>query len=80
MGNLHELRVHGDLNYGTGIKQRINQQGWETFYPISLVRYMLKTDGSPDYIYLRRLFLDLLQGVVFGVETRTGWHLYVILR
>jgi len=48
MGNLHELWVHGDLNYGTGIKQCIHQQGWETFYdPISLVPYMLKTDASP---------------------------------
>jgi chitinase len=39
------------INYGTGIKQRINQQGWETFYdPISLVPYMLKIDRSPGYI------------------------------
>jgi chitinase len=38
-------------NYGTFIKQRINQRGWETFYdPISLVPYMLRTDGRPGFI------------------------------
>jgi len=38
-------------NYGTFIEQRINQQGWETYYdPISLVPYMLRTDGKPGYI------------------------------
>ena len=39
------------MNYGTAIKQRINQQGWETFYdPISLVPYMLRRDGSQGFI------------------------------
>jgi chitinase len=38
-------------NYGTFIKQRINQRGWATFYdPISLVPYMLRADGSPGFI------------------------------
>lgn len=38
-------------NYGTFIKQRINSQGWETFYdPASLVPYMLRTNGQPGYI------------------------------
>jgi chitinase len=38
-------------NYGTFIKQRVNRNGWQTFYdPVSLVPYMLKTDGSPGYI------------------------------
>ena len=38
-------------NYGTFIKQRINRQGWETYYdPVSLVPYMLRTDGKPGYI------------------------------
>jgi len=38
-------------NYGTFIKQRINQRGWQTFYdPISLVPYMLRADGTPGFI------------------------------
>jgi len=38
-------------NYGTFIKQRINQLGWETFYdPFSLVPYMLRADGSAGFI------------------------------
>jgi len=38
-------------NYGTFIKQRINQRGWQTFYdPVSLVPYMLRADGSPGFI------------------------------
>jgi chitinase len=38
-------------NYGTYIKQRINQLGWETFYdPIALVPYMLRVDGKPGFI------------------------------
>ncbi|HEY6272423.1 MAG TPA: glycoside hydrolase family 18 protein [Terriglobales bacterium] len=38
-------------NYGTFIKQRINQRGWQTFYdPIALVPYMLRADGSPGFI------------------------------
>jgi chitinase len=38
-------------NYGTFIKERINNFGWETFYdPSSLVPYMLRTDGQPGYI------------------------------
>jgi len=38
-------------NYGTFFKQRINQQGWRTYYdPISLVPYMLKENGSEGFI------------------------------
>jgi len=38
-------------NYGTFFKQRINQEGWRTFYdPYSLVPYMLKADGSDGFI------------------------------
>jgi chitinase len=38
-------------NYGTFIKQRINQHGWRTFYdPYSLVPYMLQADGRPGFI------------------------------
>lgn len=38
-------------NYGTFIKQRINQDGWQTFYDAAaLVPYMLRTDGKPGYI------------------------------
>ncbi|HTS56339.1 MAG TPA: glycoside hydrolase family 18 protein [Terriglobales bacterium] len=38
-------------NYGTYIKQRINQLGWHTLYdPIALVPYMLRTNGEPGFI------------------------------
>jgi GH18 family chitinase len=38
-------------NYGTFIKQRINQRGWATFYdPTSLVPYMLRADRHPGFI------------------------------
>jgi chitinase len=38
-------------NYGTFIKQRVNQLGWRTYYDqASLVPYMLREDGSPGYI------------------------------
>jgi len=38
-------------NYGTFMKQRINQNGWRTYYDTySLVPYMLRTDGKPGYI------------------------------
>lgn len=38
-------------NYGTFIKQRINQKGWRTFYDTySLVPYMLRTNGKPGFI------------------------------
>lgn len=38
-------------NYGTFIKQRINQKGWRTYYDTySLVPYMLRTDGKPGFI------------------------------
>jgi chitinase len=38
-------------NYGTFIKQRINQNGWRTSYDTySLVPYMLRTDGKPGFI------------------------------
>jgi chitinase len=38
-------------NYGTFIKQRINHNGWRTFYDTySLVPYMLRTDGKPGFI------------------------------
>jgi chitinase len=38
-------------NYGTFFKQRINAEGWRTYYdPYSLVPYMLKADGSEGFI------------------------------
>jgi chitinase len=38
-------------NYGTFIKQRIDQDGWQTFYdPYALVPYMLRANGKPGYI------------------------------
>jgi chitinase len=38
-------------NYAPFIKNRINKDGWETFYdPIALVPYMLRTDGKPGFI------------------------------
>jgi chitinase len=38
-------------NYGTLIKQRINQDGWQTFYDTySLVPYMLRANGNPGFI------------------------------
>jgi len=38
-------------NYGTFVKQRINQDGWRTFYDTySLVPYLLRTNGKPGFI------------------------------
>ena len=38
-------------NYGTFLKQRINQLGWQTYYdPIALVPYMLRVKGNPGFI------------------------------
>lgn len=38
-------------NYGTFIKQRINQQGWRSYRdPYALVPFMLKADGTPGFI------------------------------
>ncbi len=38
-------------NYGTFIKQRINQKGWQTFYDeIALVPYMLRSNGKEGFI------------------------------
>jgi chitinase len=38
-------------NYGTFIKQRIDQNGWQTFYDTkAFVPYMLRADGKPGYI------------------------------
>ena len=59
-------------NYGTFIKQRINQHGWETFYdPIALVPYMLRVDGGPGFItyddafstYYRTWYSDWKRGL-----------------
>jgi len=59
-------------NYGTYIKQRINQLGWQTFYdPVALVPYMLKTNGEPGFItyddsfstYYRTWYSDWNQGL-----------------
>jgi len=59
-------------NYGTFIKQRINNYGWETFYdPSSMVPYMLRSDGQPGYItyddgfstYYRVWYSDWNQGL-----------------
>jgi chitinase len=54
-------------NYGTFMKQRINQKGWQTFYdPVALVPYMLRVDGKKGFItyddatstYLRTWYAD----------------------
>jgi chitinase len=38
-------------NYGTFIKQRINQKGWTSYLDqVTLVPYMLRTDGNPGFI------------------------------
>ena len=38
-------------NYGTFIKQHINQNGWTAYFDAkALVPYLLRTDGSPGYI------------------------------
>jgi len=38
-------------NYGTFIKQMVNQNGWTMHFDgTSLVPYLLKTDGSPGFI------------------------------
>jgi len=59
-------------NYAPFIKNRVNQDGWETFYdPIALVPYMLRTDGKPGYItyddpvstYLRVSYSDWILGL-----------------
>ena len=59
-------------NYGTFIKERINNYGWETFYdPSSMVPYMLRADGQPGYItyddgfstYFRVWYSDWNQGL-----------------
>jgi len=59
-------------NYGTFIKQRIGQLGWETFYdPFALVPYMLRTDGKEGFItyddyastYYRTWYSDWDQGL-----------------
>ncbi|MGB8762518.1 MAG: glycoside hydrolase family 18 protein [Candidatus Sulfotelmatobacter sp.] len=59
-------------NYAPFIKNRVNQDGWETFYdPIALVPYMLRTDGKPGYItyddpvstYLRVSYSDWMLGL-----------------
>ena len=59
-------------NYGTYIKQRINQLGWETFYdPFALVPYMLRARGGPGFItyddsfstYYRTWYSDWVRGL-----------------
>jgi chitinase len=54
-------------NYAPFIKNRVNKDGWETFYdPIALVPYMLRTDGKDGFItyddpvstYLRVAYSD----------------------
>jgi chitinase len=38
-------------NYGTFIKQRVNQLGWTSYVdPYAQVPYLLRTDGGPGYI------------------------------
>jgi len=59
-------------NYAPFIKNRVNQQGWQTFYdPIALVPYMLRTDGNNGFItyddpvstYLRVSYSDWTLGL-----------------
>ena len=60
------------MNYGPNIKQLVNQQGWERHYdPVSLVPYLVRSDGTPGFItydddvstYLRVFYADWLRGV-----------------
>jgi len=59
-------------NYGTFIKQRIDQLGWRTYIdPIAMVPYMLRTDGEAGFItyddvwstYYRTWYSDWDQGL-----------------
>jgi chitinase len=59
-------------NYAPVIKNRINQDGWETLYdPVALVPYMLRSDGTNGYItyddpvstYLRVSYSDWTLGL-----------------
>jgi chitinase len=59
-------------NYAPFIKNRVDRDGWHTFYdPIALVPYMLKTDGKDGYItyddavstYLRVQYSDWVLGL-----------------
>ncbi|MGA8214342.1 MAG: glycoside hydrolase family 18 protein [Candidatus Sulfotelmatobacter sp.] len=59
-------------NYAPFMKNRVNRDGWETFYdPIALVPYMLRTDGTDGYItyddpvstYLRVSYSDWILGL-----------------
>lgn len=59
-------------NYGPNFKWNINRNGWHTQYdPISMVPYMLRTDGSPGYItyddaystYMRVYYSDWVRGL-----------------
>jgi len=59
-------------NYGTFIKQRVNQQGWVRQYDlIALVPYLLRADGGPGFItyddplstYLRVWYSDWDRGL-----------------
>lgn len=59
-------------NYGTFIKQRVNQHGWVTFYdPIALVPYMLRANGGSGFItyddafstYYRTWYSDWKRGL-----------------
>jgi chitinase len=39
------------VNYGTFIKQRVNNQGWVKYYDLgALVPYLLRADGKPGFI------------------------------
>jgi GH18 family chitinase len=63
------------LNYGTGIKQRINQNGWTAYFDInSLVPYLLRTDGDPGFLtyddeystYTRIWYSEYMRGLGGG--------------
>jgi chitinase len=62
-------------NYGTFIKQLVNQNGWTRYFDgTTLVPYLLKTDGSPGFItyddeystYMRIWYSEWMRGLGGG--------------
>jgi len=57
----------------------INQKGWHTYYdPIALVPYMLRVDGTPGFIHVRRRGFDLHPRVVLRLAVESGLSVHVV--
>ena len=68
-------------NYGTFIKQRINKKGWTSILDqVTLVPYMLRSDGSPGFITYDDPNFDVLSCLVFRLAARPGRKLDVVAR